>query len=29
MNDDHGDGLNTETVGDMGKESLVASVQAY
>ena len=29
MDDDRGDGLNTETVGDMGKESLVASVQAY
>jgi hypothetical protein len=29
MNDDRGDGLNTETVGDMGKESLVALVQAY
>jgi len=29
MNDDRGDGLNTETVGDMGKEGLVALVQAY
>ena len=29
MNDDRGDGPNTETVGGMGKESLVASVQAY
>ena len=29
MNDDPGDGLNTETVGDRGKEGLVASVQAY